>query len=69
MVLTLIRKKVTPVGETHNEARNAFNSLKDVPGISPRVLRVWTLYAETQLSVPTSQSAAEYGECSKVGAS
>lgn len=31
-------------------ARNAFNKLKDVPGISPRVLLLWTLYAETQLT-------------------
>ena len=31
-------------------ARNAFGKLKDVPGISPRVLRLWTLYAETQLA-------------------
>jgi len=31
-------------------ARNAFGKLKDVPGISPRVLRLWTLYAETQLT-------------------
>jgi hypothetical protein len=31
------------------EARMAFAKLKDVPGISPRVLLLWTLYAETQL--------------------
>jgi hypothetical protein len=31
-------------------ARNAFSKLKDVPGISPRVLRLWALYAETQLT-------------------
>jgi tetratricopeptide (TPR) repeat protein len=31
------------------EARKAFAKLKDVPGISPRVLMLWTLYAETQL--------------------
>lgn len=31
------------------EARRAFAKLKDVPGISPRVLLLWTLYAETQL--------------------
>jgi hypothetical protein len=30
-------------------ARTAFAKLKDVPGISPRVLRLWSLYAETQL--------------------
>ena len=50
------------------EARNALNKLKDVPGISPRVLRLWTLYAETQLSASTSQSALENGECPKMGA-
>jgi len=32
-----------------DEARKAFNQLKDVPGISPRVLRLWTLYAEVEL--------------------
>lgn len=31
------------------EARDAFGKLKDVPGISSRVLRLWTLYAATQL--------------------
>lgn len=31
------------------EARKAFNQLKDVPGISPRILRLWTLYAEVEL--------------------
>jgi tetratricopeptide (TPR) repeat protein len=31
------------------EARKAFAKLKDVPGINPRVLLLWTLYAETQL--------------------
>jgi len=41
-------------------ARNAFSKLKDVPGISPRVLRLWTLYAETQLK-------SENWQCSKVG--
>jgi hypothetical protein len=30
-------------------AREAFARLKDVPGISPRVLGLWTLFAETQL--------------------
>jgi tetratricopeptide (TPR) repeat protein len=44
-------------------ARNAFNKLKDVPGISPRVLRLWTLYAETLRSASTSQAASENGEC------
>jgi hypothetical protein len=42
-------------------ARNAFSKLKDVPGISPRVLRLWTLYAETQLT------NSENWKCSKVG--
>ncbi len=51
------------------EARNAFNKLKDVPGISPRVLRLWTLYAETQLSASTSRSASENEECQKKDAS
>ena len=32
-----------------DEARKAFNQLKDVPGISPRVLRLWTLYADVEL--------------------
>lgn len=32
-------------------ARKAFANLKEVPGISPRVLRLWSLYAETQLKV------------------
>jgi tetratricopeptide (TPR) repeat protein len=32
-----------------DEARQAFAHLKDVPGISPRVLKLWTLYAEVQL--------------------
>ena len=41
-------------------ARNAFSKLKDVPGISPRVLRLWTLYAETQLKSGNWQ-------CSKAG--
>jgi tetratricopeptide (TPR) repeat protein len=50
------------------EARNTFNKLKDVPDISPRVLRLWTLYAETQLSTPTSRSASESEECPKMGA-
>jgi tetratricopeptide (TPR) repeat protein len=40
-------------------ARNAFNKLKDVPDISPRVLRLWTLYAEIQLS----SSMSEDREC------
>lgn len=51
------------------EARNAFSKLKDVPGISPRVLRLWTLYAETQLSASIPQSVSENGECPKSGTS
>ncbi|MGO9931823.1 MAG: tetratricopeptide repeat protein [Steroidobacteraceae bacterium] len=47
-------------------ARNAFNKLKDVPDISPRVLRLWTLYAETQLSESIAQSASENGECPRM---
>jgi hypothetical protein len=41
-------------------ARNAFSKLKDVPGVSPRVLRLWTLYADTQLT------NSENWACSKV---
>jgi tetratricopeptide (TPR) repeat protein len=51
------------------EARNSFTKLKDVPGISPRVLRLWTLYAETQLSASRFQSTTDNGECWKNGAS
>jgi tetratricopeptide (TPR) repeat protein len=51
------------------EARNAFTKLKDVPDISPRVLRLWTLYAETQLSASRFQSATDNAECQKNGAS
>jgi tetratricopeptide (TPR) repeat protein len=47
------------------EARNAFNKLKDVPGINPHVLRLWTLYAET-LSAPTSRLGSETRECPKM---
>jgi hypothetical protein len=46
------------------EARSAFNKLKEVHGISPRVLQLWTLYAETNLSASTSENA----ECPKLGA-
>ncbi len=35
----------------NDDARKAFAKLKDVQGISPRVLRLWTLYAETKLQV------------------
>jgi hypothetical protein len=37
--------------------------LKDVPAISPRVLRLWTLYAKTQLSASKLPAAADSGEC------
>lgn len=33
--------------KNYTEARLAFNKLKDVPDVSPRVLRLWDLYAET----------------------
>jgi tetratricopeptide (TPR) repeat protein len=49
------------------EARDAFARLKDVPAISPRVLRLWTLYAETQLSASRLQSATDNRECQKSG--
>jgi tetratricopeptide (TPR) repeat protein len=49
-------------------ARNAFAQLKDVPGISPRVLRLWTLYAETQLAAQKVASTADGAECQKGGA-
>jgi tetratricopeptide (TPR) repeat protein len=39
------------------EARKAFAKLKDVPGISPRVLLLWTLYAETQLAGPSQYNS------------
>jgi tetratricopeptide (TPR) repeat protein len=29
------------------EAKNAFTQLRTVPNISPRVLRLWSLYADT----------------------
>jgi tetratricopeptide (TPR) repeat protein len=51
------------------EARSAFAQLKDVSGISPRVLRLWTLYAETQLTTSKVASATGGGECQKSGAS
>jgi tetratricopeptide (TPR) repeat protein len=48
-------------------AREAFAKLKGVPGISPRVLRLWTLYAETLLKESTLGSVAESEECRKTG--
>jgi tetratricopeptide (TPR) repeat protein len=44
-----------------DEARNAFSQLKDVPGISPRILRLWMLYAETQLTATQSNGCAKNG--------
>jgi len=46
------------VGDLEN-SRNAFGKLKDVPGISPKVLKLWTLYAETQLT------KSENSECTQ----
>jgi tetratricopeptide (TPR) repeat protein len=40
------------------EARRAFAQLKSVPNISPRILKVWTLYADTLAGqAPTADSA------------
>jgi tetratricopeptide (TPR) repeat protein len=50
-----------------DQARDAFARLKDVSAISPRVLRLWTLYAETQLTASKLQSAADVKECEKGG--
>jgi tetratricopeptide (TPR) repeat protein len=47
-------------------ARDAFAKLKDVAGISPRVLDLWTLYAETRLS-SRGETSALSAECNKVG--
>jgi tetratricopeptide (TPR) repeat protein len=48
-------------------ARNAFAQLKEVPGISPNVLRLWTLYAQTQLSSTKVRSAPDGTECRRAG--
>jgi hypothetical protein len=40
------------------EAANAFAHLKTLPGISDRVLRLWTLYAESALSPPAPNANA-----------
>ena len=40
------------------EAANAFAHLKSVPGISDRVLRLWTLYAESALPAPAPNANA-----------
>jgi hypothetical protein len=47
------------------EARRAFARLKDVPNVNPRILRLWTLYADTLAgqaqtadSVPASRETA-----------
>ena len=50
-------------------ARNAFAQLKEVPGISPNVLRLWTLYAQTQLSSTKVRSAPDGAECRRAGTS
>ena len=55
------------IGEL-DAARDAFAKLKDVPGISPRVLRLWTLYADKQLSSSKIRSAPGGAECQKAGA-
>jgi hypothetical protein len=39
------------------DAANAFAHLKTVPGISDRVLRLWTLYAESALPPPNANPA------------
>lgn len=44
-------------------ARAAFDSLKDVPGISPRVLRLWMLYAETRLTSNSVHATANSSMC------
>jgi tetratricopeptide (TPR) repeat protein len=48
-------------------ARDAFAKLQDVPGISPNVLRLWTLYAETHLTA-SKIAPRNDGECQKSGA-
>jgi tetratricopeptide (TPR) repeat protein len=48
-------------------AREAFAKLKDVPDISPRVLKLWTLYAAMQLSTSKVRSAPDGTECQKAG--
>jgi tetratricopeptide (TPR) repeat protein len=48
-----------------DEARNAFAKLKDVPDINPKVLRLWTLYAESQLGA-ASQASADSAECANL---
>jgi tetratricopeptide (TPR) repeat protein len=47
-------------------AREAFEKLKGIPNISPRVLRLWTLYAETRLTT-SDRPANDGGECRNVG--
>jgi tetratricopeptide (TPR) repeat protein len=45
-------------------AQEAFAKLKDVPDISPRVLELWTLYAE-MLSRNSNSAAVSAAECRK----
>ncbi len=41
------------------EARRAFARLKDVPNVSPKILRLWTLYADTLAKeTPTPEQAS-----------
>jgi TolA-binding protein len=40
------------------DAANAFAHLKTVPSISDRVLRLWTLYAESALPLPSPNANA-----------
>jgi tetratricopeptide (TPR) repeat protein len=47
-------------------ARDAFAKLQDIPDISPRVLRLWTLYAE-MLSPNSKSGTAAAIECRKNG--
>jgi tetratricopeptide (TPR) repeat protein len=48
-------------------AREAFAKLRDVPDISPRVLELWTLYAETQLKSSMARPATDGSECEATG--
>ena len=48
-------------------ARDAFAKLKGVPGVSPNVLRLWTLYAETQLLSSKVRSTLDGTECKRAG--
>ena len=50
-------------------AREAFAKLNEVPDISPRVLGLWALYAETQLKSSMARPANASGECQNSGGS